>query len=220
MNSFSTEVLRRAVRDSIVKWFNANGRDFPWRSTTDPYHVLIAEMLLRRTTATAVSRIYDSFMKRFERPEQLARANITTLASIIRTLGLQNVRARHLQNTALSIINEYDSSIPQTLEKLALLPGVGIYVASAVLNFAYHNPVPLVDGNVVHLIARVFGLTFTGPNNHSAWDFMGSFDLGDQNRAFYWGIIDLVAMICLRKSPRCTACPLQEVCAWTHDYAD
>ncbi len=217
MKNFSTDAVQRAVRNSIVEWFNTNGRDFPWRSTTDPYHVLIAEMLLRRTTATAVSRIYPDFMKQFKQPEQLARANIRTIASMIHTLGLQNVRAQHLQNTALSIIEGFNSSIPQAFEELTILPGVGRYVASAVLNFAYHIPMPLVDGNTIHLMFRVFGLTFTGPNDQRAWDFMGSFNLGNQNRAFYWGIIDLVALICLRKSPRCNICPLQGVCKWTHE---
>lgn len=217
MKSFSTEAVQRTVQNSLVEWFNSNGRNFPWRSTTDPYRVLIAEMLLRRTTATAVSRIYPNFVKRFEQPEQLARANIRTIASMIRTLGLQNVKARHLKKTAHSIITEYNSSIPQALEKLRILPGVGKYVASAVLNFAYHIPIPLVDGNTIHLMSRVFGLAFTGPNDDRAWDFIGSFNLGNQSRAFYWGVIDLVALICLRKSPRCNICPLQDVCKWNHD---
>ncbi|PNX49933.1 MAG: hypothetical protein BV458_14105 [Thermoplasmata archaeon M9B2D] len=217
MKSFSNESLQRTVRNSLVKWFSTNGRDFPWRSTTDPYHILIAEMLLRRTTATAVSRIYPDFMMRFEQPDQLAKANIRTIASIIRSLGLQNVRAQHLKKTALCIIKEYNGSIPQAFEKLKILPGVGEYVASAVLNFSYHIPTPLVDGNTVHLMSRVFGLTFTGPNDHKAWDFVESFNLGNQNRAFYWGVIDLVALVCLRKSPRCNICPLQDVCLWNNE---
>ncbi|MFW9956004.1 MAG: hypothetical protein ACFFD3_15765, partial [Candidatus Thorarchaeota archaeon] len=90
-------------------------------------------------------------------------------------------------------------------------------VASAVLNFAYHIPIPLVDGNTIHLMSRVFGLAFTGPNDDRAWDFIGSFNLGNQSRTFYWGVIDLVALICLRKSPRCNICPLQDVCKWNHD---
>ena len=220
MSSFSTEAARRTIRDSIVKWFNVYGRDFPWRSTNDPYHVLIAEMLLRRTTATAVTRIYPDFMTRFERPEQLARARTTTIASMISILGLQNVRARHLQHTARCIINEYNGLIPNALEKLVLLPGVGKYVASAVLNFAYQNPVPLVDGNVIHLMSRVFGLTFSDPTDQCSWDFMGSFSLGTQNKAFYWGVIDIVAIICLRKTPRCKICPLREVCIWSHKNND
>ena len=217
MKSSSTESLQSAVRNSLVEWFSVNGRDFPWRSTTDPYHVLIAEMLLRRTTATAVSRIYPDFMKRFEQPEQLAKANVRTIASMIRGLGLQNVRAQHLKKTALCIIKEYNGSIPQAVEKLKILPGVGEYVASAVLNFAYHIPMPLVDGNTVHLMSRVFRLTFTGSNDTKARDFVESFNLGPQYRAFYWGVIDLVALVCLRKSPRCNICPLQDVCMWNHE---
>jgi A/G-specific adenine glycosylase len=220
MSILSAETKRNLVRNSIVKWFKTNGRDFPWRLTSDPYHVLIAEMLLRRTTATAVLRVYSDFMKQFKQPELLARAKITTIASMINTLGLENVRAYHLQNTALCILKKYDGSIPTALDKLVLLPGVGMYVASAVLNFAYHSPMPLVDGNVIHLMSRVFGLTFSGPTDQFAWDFMRSFDLGNQNKAFYWGIIDLVALVCFRKAPRCKICPLQELCIWTQKNTD
>jgi A/G-specific adenine glycosylase len=190
MCGFSMESRKRVIRESIVEWFNENGREFPWRFTTDPYYVLVAEMLLRRTTATAVSRIYPAFMKRFNQPERLAKARIATIAST------------------------------NDLEKLTSLPGVGMYVAAAVLNFAYHCPVPLVDGNVIHLMSRAFGLKFNGTTDQMAWDFMSSFNLGNQNRAFYWGIIDLVAMVCNRKYPRCKNCPIQAECTWYNKISD
>jgi A/G-specific adenine glycosylase len=220
MCGFSMESRKRVIRESIVEWFNENGREFPWRFTTDPYYVLVAEMLLRRTTATAVSRIYPAFMKRFNQPERLAKARIATIASTIGPLGLQNIRAQHLKETALNIVSKYNGTIPNDLEKLTSLPGVGMYVAAAVLNFAYHCPVPLVDGNVIHLMSRAFGLKFNGTTDQMAWDFMSSFNLGNQNRAFYWGIIDLVAMVCNRKYPRCKNCPIQAECTWYNKISD
>ncbi len=214
MNLLPTELMKSRVQESIIRWFDTNGRDLPWRTTSDPYEVLIAEMLLRRTTATAVARVYSAFIRRFERPEQLARARVRTIASMVGTLGLQNLRALHLQQTAAHIVKEFKGSIPDTMERLVNLPGVGVYVASAVLNFAFCRPSPLVDGNTIHLLSRLFELKFAGPANRSAWDFIASFELGEQNKAFYWGVIDLVAMVCLRRDPRCEICPLQEPCLW------
>lgn len=215
MSRLPAKSMKNRVQGSIVRWFDTYGRDLPWRTTSDPYEVLIAEMLLRRTTATAVARVYPAFIKRFERPQLLARARIRTIASMIDTLGLQNLRAQHLQQTAVRIVKEFKGSIPDTMEGLADLPGVGAYVASAVLNFAFHRPSPLVDGNTIHLLSRLFELEFAGPTDRSAWDFIGSFELGERNNAFYWGIIDIVAMVCLRRAPRCEVCPLQELCTWT-----
>jgi len=214
MNLLPTESMKSSVQESIVRWFDTNGRNLPWRTTSDPYEVLIAEMLLRRTTATAVARVYSAFIGRFEKPEQLARASVRTIASMVGTLGLQNLRARHLRQTAVHIVKEFRGSIPDTMERLVDLPGVGAYVASAVLNFAFCRPSPLVDGNTIHLLSRLFELEFAGPADRSAWDFIASFELGNQNKAFYWGIIDLVAMVCLRRAPRCETCPLHEPCLW------
>jgi len=216
MNLLPTESTKSMIQESIIRWFDANGRDLPWRTTSDHYEVLIAEMLLRRTTATAVARIYSAFIRRFERPERLARARVRTIASMVGTLGLQNLRARHLQQTAAHIVKEFKGSIPDTMEGLVNLPGVGVYVASAVLNFAFCRPSPLVDGNTIHLLSRLFELEFAGPADRNAWDFIASFELGGQNKAFYWGIIDLVAMVCLRRVPRCEICPLHEPCIWRH----
>ena len=217
MNLPPTESMKRRAQESIVRWFDINGRNLPWRATSDPYEVLIAEMLLRRTTATAVARVYSTFIRRFERPEQLARARVRTIASVVGTLGLQNLRARHLQQTAAHIVKEFKGSIPDTMEELVNLPGVGAYVASAVLNFAFCLPSPLVDGNTIHLLSRLFDLEFVGPADRNAWNFIASFELGEQNKAFYWGIFYLVAMVCLRRAPRCEICPLHELCMWRQE---
>jgi A/G-specific adenine glycosylase len=214
MSHFSDDTQTRSMKCSIIDWYSSHGREFPWRSTSNPYHLLIAEMLLRRTTATAVARVYPRFVTRFERPKQLANARLTTIASMIETLGLQKMRSQHLKQMARCLMKDHNGAVPTDLEQLAKLPGVGQYVASAVLNFAFGRHIPLVDGNVIHLMTRVFGLTFTGPTDQHLFTLLGSFDLGDKNRAFYWGIIDLVAKVCLRKIPRCTVCPLQELCAW------
>ena len=144
---------RKQMEQLLSKWFQANGRDFPWRNTKNPYHILIAEMLLRRTTATAVLRIYPGFIRRYNEPVSLARSRLSTIEKQVTTLGLQTLRAQHLKETARRLVSDFQNEVPSNFKELSILPGVGRYVASAVLNFAFGKPVSLVDGNVVHLVS-------------------------------------------------------------------
>lgn len=217
MSENSLDSKKRQVNTRISDWFKTNGRDFPWRITKEPFRILVAEMLLRRTTATAVARVYPDFIIRFDTPERLARSRVSTIEKQVTTLGLQNLRAQHMKSTASRIVNDFKGTIPNDFEKLSSLPGVGRYVSSAILNFAFGEPVSLVDGNVIHLMSRVFGLKFNGPSDEDAWSFMNSFGLDAQSSAFYWGIIDLVATVCTRKSPRCAICSLNELCTWKRE---
>lgn len=201
------------VRERVIDWFNHHGREFPWRNTTDPYQILIAEMLLRRTTASAVARVFNDFISRFDTPERLARARESTIARALKSLGLQSVRAKQLKETASLIVKEYQGEIPRPQEVLQSLPGVGLYIASAVRNFAFGEAVPLIDGNVVHFLSRVFGTQFAGPSDIKALEFVAKFG-GLHQAELYWGIIDLVASICLRRIPRCSICPVSITCEW------
>ena len=201
------------VRKRVIDWFRQNGRSFPWRTTKNPFQILVAEMLLRRTTASAVSRVYSEFITHFNTPLRLARAHESTIAKALASLGLQTVRARQFKKTFMLISKEYDCEVPQSYDILMSLPGVGKYIAAAVMNFAYGEAVPLVDGNVIHLLSRVFGTSFVGPFDTQAWDFVSQFG-GSHEPELYWGIIDLVSMVCLRKNPRCPVCPLSDICDW------
>jgi len=214
MASNGLDSKKQQFRQKISEWYSTQGRKFPWRSSSNPYSILIAEMMLRRTTAVAVNRVYPTFMMRFKTPEQLARARLPTIESVVTSLGLQKTRSQHLKAMATVLVKEYDGNIPTSLDELAILPGVGLYVASAVLNFAYFTPVPLVDGNVLHLVSRIFGIDFYGPTDERAWEFMNSFHCDSDCRSFYWGVIDLVALLCLRRSPKCSDCPLTGICIW------
>ncbi|MGY5865201.1 MAG: hypothetical protein RTV41_11415 [Candidatus Thorarchaeota archaeon] len=202
------------VRRKIIRWFGEHGRSFPWRNTTDSYRVLIAEILLRRTTATAVSRLYGGFLDCFDSLERLARAKETTIARELGSLGLQSRRAHELKKMASIIIKNHSGTVPRSHDNLLTLPGVGPYIASAVRNFAYGDPAPLVDGNVVHFISRVYGFRFKGPTDSEAWNFMAKLGGKQQEAKLYWGIIDLVATVCLRQNPRCSICPLSDECLY------
>ncbi|MFW9845809.1 MAG: hypothetical protein ACFFD6_03610 [Candidatus Thorarchaeota archaeon] len=201
----------RLVRRRIIDWFKEHGRAFPWRSANSPFQILIAEVLLRRTTATAVSRVYGEFIDRFATLQKLANARKSTIEGLLSTLGLQSVRADHLKQMAKILLKDCDGVIPDDLASLEGLPGVGKYAAAAVMNFAFGASEPMVDGNVVHLMNRVFSHGAAGPTDVKIWDFMKTFG-GPQDKRLYWGIIDLVALICIRRNPRCNLCPLSALC--------
>jgi A/G-specific adenine glycosylase len=201
------------VRKKVIDWYLQHGRDFPWRRTTDPYQILIAEILLRRTTAAAVSRTFSDFVNRFDTPSHLANASESEVAKALASVGLQTIRAKQFRKAASIIVRDFEGVTPRSHDDLQSLPGVGNYIASAVRNFAFGESVPLVDGNVIHFLSRVFGIQFTGPNDARAWEYTDQFG-GSHKAELYWGIIDLVAAVCLRRNPRCIECPLTEVCDW------
>lgn len=200
------------AREAIIHWYEEMGRRYPWRERSNAYEILVAEMLLRRTTASAVLRVYPDFIAKFETIERLAKARENTIARLVQSLGLQNQRARNLRDMAKLLIKEHNGKPPKSLEALEALPGVGKYAASALMNFSYKTPVPMVDGNMLHLVNRLFSLNIKKPSNPKVWDFMTEFGAEKQDKRLYWGIIDLVATICLRKKPRCKSCPLTKVC--------
>lgn len=206
--------LLSVVRRKIVQWFDRHGRSFPWRITANPYYILIAEMLLRRTTSSAVLRVYPHFIRQFPTCESLASASKRVISVHMSTLGLQKQRTAHLIGMAEQLISHHSGVVPSDYDSLLALSGVGKYTANAVLNFAFGQPLPLVDGNILHLVSRLFGLTYAGSADIEAWKFMERFGDLQQDPKLYWGIIDLVAGICLRRIPRCTECPLTKECNW------
>ncbi len=209
----SCNSIHAPIREAIIKWYERFGRRYPWRETRDPYSVLIAEMFLRRTTAEAVMRVYPTFIMRYGTLERLSRARLSALEKILTPLGLQTIRSRNVRDAAGMIIRSHGGTIPAERSALEKLPGVGRYTAAAVLNFAFGKPVPMVDGNIVHLLNRLFATDFHGACDNRAWSFMESFGAPSHDRRLYWGLIDLVATVCLRRRPRCSRCPVNDRCA-------
>ncbi|MFW9847814.1 MAG: A/G-specific adenine glycosylase [Candidatus Thorarchaeota archaeon] len=214
MTSEITQTRLSKIRKKILRWYKTNGRVYPWRNTSSSYQILIAEMLLRRTTAAAVLRVFSDFIKRYPDVTVLSLALVREIEDSIQTLGLQNQRAKHLHDAAKIIKERFGGNISDSMYQLESLPGVGRYVASAVRNFAFGIPEPMVDGNVVHILRRVLGVQLSGMIDETAWDLMKQLGGKTQNKQLYWGIIDIVATLCLRKKPRCFKCPLDKECTY------
>jgi A/G-specific adenine glycosylase len=151
--------LRNALRSlvgEIVKWWHRIGaRKYPWRETSDPWHVLVAEVLLIQTNAAKVVKVYEEFVKKYSTPAHLAEVEVSEVEELLRPLGLHKQRAKLLKQAAEVLCREYGCRVPETYEELRRLPGVGDYVASAVLLFAYGKTRPLVDVNVARVLCRL-----------------------------------------------------------------
>lgn len=142
----------------LLKWWAKNRRDFPWRSTKDPYSILIAEMFLRKTTTKRVEKIYFKFLTKYPDPQFLASADKSELKGLFKSLGMEHKIAELFKKFGLTVEEKYSRQIPSNPEELLKLPDIGMYATNAVLSFAYSKDVLLVDTNFIRIIHRVFGI--------------------------------------------------------------
>ena len=210
-----TEEKIEFFRRKVVDFYLTQGRKWPWRETRDPYVVLITELLLQKTTAKQVAKIFSNFFSRFPDIETLAKASEADIEAIIGELGLRK-RVRFLKELAQHIVKEFGNRVPDTLEGLMKLKGVGMYTANAVRSFAYGICVPVVDRNVARVLRRFFGLEGEKPAyaDRELWKFAEKIMPTYACREFNYGLIDLGAMICTGREPQCGRCHLRPECAY------
>ncbi len=201
----------------LLDWWEKNKRDFPWRHTKDPYSILIAEMLLRKTTAKQVEKIYSQFLSLYPDPNSLANADINDLKELLKPLGMEHKRAELLKRFGLYIKEKYDGEIPLELEKLLELPGVGMYAANAVLSFTSSKNVPLLDTNFIRVIYRVFGIKSQksrARDDRKIWEFAETLIPHGNSKNFNLAILDFAALVCRAKKPKCSECPIRNICLY------
>ena len=207
---------QKAFRESLLAWFRAEARDYPWRRTSDPYAILVSEVMLQQTRLAVVlgKGYYARFMQAFPTVEALAQADEAALLRVWEGLGYYR-RARMLQATAIAVCERHGGEFPRKLEELLDLPGVGRYTAGALLSFAYDLPAPLVDGNVMRVFSRLYDddTPIDGTAGmKSAWERAG--DLLDEKfpRLFNSAIMELGQRVCKAGVPDCLACPVAAFC--------
>ncbi|QQL45493.1 A/G-specific adenine glycosylase [Sulfuriroseicoccus oceanibius] len=208
---------RSAFRDALVDWFHLNAKDYPWRRTTDPYAILVSEMMLQQTqVATVLDRgYYTRWLERFPTVHELAAADESTVLSLWEGLGYYN-RARNLQKAAQAIVHDHGGQFPEALDTILDLPGIGRYTAGAVYSFAYDRPAPVVDANGIRVITRLThfeGLSDNAAGQNFIWSTAGRLVDTDRPRAFNSALMELGQRICTPKSPACKDCPVGEWCA-------
>ncbi len=214
LSSASQSEHTKRVQHSLLQWYDAEKRSLPWRETSDPYAILVSEIMLQQTQVDRVLPKYYQFLAAFPTLEALATASTADVLSVWVPLGY-NMRAVRLQSIARQVIEEYHGRIPDSIEELLRLKGVGRYTAGAIACFAYHKQVATVDTNIRRVLHRIFfGLEHPEPKLNDAQMLLHAEHVLPEGEAYNWNqaLMDLGATICTSNNPRCGQCPLQETC--------
>lgn len=207
-----------AVRRSALRWFVRHGRDLPWRHSSDPYAVLVSELMLQQTTVATVSPRWEQFLATFPTVERLARADESEVLRAWEGLGYYR-RAKQLHAAVRRIVADHGGRIPDDPATLAELPGLGRYSASAVLCFARGRALPIVEANTRRLWARLLGFRAEADSpkaDRLFWAAAERIVRRSRNpRQINLALMDLGAMVCRPRRPQCDQCPLVAHCqAW------
>ena len=204
----------KALGTQLLRWYRRHGRDLPWRHSDDPYAIWLSEVLLQQTTIAQGTPYYERFIEALPTVEALAAAPLDQVLKLWEGLGYYS-RARNLHSAAQYVMSELDGSIPTTHAGLLTLKGIGEYTAAAIASIAYGLPHPVVDGNVLRVMSRLYGITEAVDLSSTkkkilelSRALMASHPPGDYNEA----IMDLGATICKPRQPLCASCPFESHC--------
>jgi A/G-specific adenine glycosylase len=201
-------------KDLLIDWYKNNGRDLPWRRTTNPYYIWVSEVILQQTRVNQGMSYYLRFVEQFPTIKDLANADPDDVMKAWQGLGYYT-RARNLQAGAKQVIENFNGELPKSYEELLKIKGLGMYSAAAVASFAFNEAVPAIDGNVYRILARVFGVftsVDTGPAKREFFNL--GMELIDKKEPaiFNQAIIDFGALVCTPRVPKCEECPMQQFC--------
>ena len=203
-------------RRALLSWFGEVGKSYPWRETRDAYAVLVSEVMLQQTQIATVLEggYFQRWMARFPDVLTLAQAPEEVVLRAWEGLGYYR-RARALHRLAQVVCAEHDGRLPDTVEGILALPGIGRYTAGAVLSFAYDQPRAVVDGNVVRVLARLFdyaGETDSKAGEQQLWAWAEALLPRKSSRAFNSGLMELGQICCRQRRPDCLSCPVSAYC--------
>lgn len=202
------------IRKLLLTWYDANARKLPWRGIHDPYRTWVSETMLQQTRVETVLGYYARFLERFPTVEDLAAAPLDEVLKMWEGLGYYS-RARNLHRGAQQVVSEHAGMMPDSVEALRKISGVGPYTAGAIASIAFDKPVPAVDGNVIRVTSRVKGIrenvgipSVRREIEKVAGELVSPERPGDFNQA----MMDLGATVCVPGTPSCEKCPLQSHC--------
>lgn len=208
---------RRYFVRRLLRWGREHRRDFPWRQSEDPFRILVAEVLLRRSRASTVARVHQELFEVWPDASALSEADSERVEDVIRPAGLVS-RAEGLIRLANQVVDRQE--VPRDSPGLVELHGVGQYAAAATLQAAHGKRVPTVDAVSARVYRRYFGLTGEGgPRTHKhldeeLWNLVEQAMPKTVVREWNWAVLDLAAAVCLPKRPRCDDCPLVDRCLY------
>ncbi|MEO6033833.1 MAG: A/G-specific adenine glycosylase [Verrucomicrobiota bacterium] len=214
----------------MLDWFSRNSRDLPWRQTRDPYAIWISEIMLQQTQVKTVMPFWERWMKNLPNIRAVASAKPEKVLKLWEGLGYYS-RARNLQKAAQEICDKHDGRFPRDFDAILDLPGIGRYTAGAIASIAFNDPRPILDGNVVRVLTRVFGIE-SNPRekatNAQLWKIADELvnraatvriDYGIRHTRFSntvshfnQSMMELGALVCTPRQPKCPVCPLKKTC--------
>lgn len=200
--------------ERLVTWFAAHQRVMPWRSDPLPYRVWVSEMMLQQTQVDTVIDYFNRFLEKFPTVQDLASADLQEVLKLWEGLGYYS-RARNLHKAAKQVVAEFSGELPSDYFALQKLPGLGPYCAAAITSIAFGNPVPVVDGNVLRVFARFWGIEddiLLPKVRKQLFDQLTPYIQTTDPSAFNQAMMELGALLCKPTSPQCDRCPLSPEC--------
>jgi A/G-specific adenine glycosylase len=201
-------------RRRLLSWYRRHGRDLPWRRTRDPYAILVSEFMLQQTQVATVIPYYRNWFRAFPIFASLARASENQVLRAWQGLGYY-ARARNLHATAKTVADRHGGQFPRAIGQMQQLPGVGKYTAHAVATFAFNQSVPIVEANTARVLARLFNLRESidsHPGQRTLWRHAASLLPKSGAAIFNSALLDLGALICITRKPKCDVCPVKALC--------
>jgi len=199
----------------LISWYRQYGRDFPWRHTKDPYKIMIAEFMLHRTKAEQVVPVYLSFIQKYPDVKSLATADPEEIKKVTEHLGL-HWRSKHFITAARYIVEELNGQFPDDYDELRKIPGVGEYIAGAILTVCFNKPAPVVDSNIARFINRFWNLGLKGEirRKKQVVEIAGELFNIKNPGEFLFALVDFTALVCKPHNPHCSKCPLNRLCKY------
>ena len=207
----------------MLAWFRQNARALPWRETRDPYAIWISEVMLQQTQVQTVIPYWQRWMEEMPDVQALARSKFDRILKLWEGLGYYS-RARNLHQAARIIVEQHGGALPRSYREVLSLPGIGRYTAGAVCSIAFDQPTPILDGNAVRVLARLFGVrgnVRSKPINARLWKLaqqlvQGAVTAGARESrpcsSFNQALMELGATVCKPKQPECDRCPVRQLC--------
>jgi A/G-specific adenine glycosylase len=205
---------RRRFRQRLLTWYRRHGRDLPWRNTTDPYHILVSEIMLQQTQVDRVLPKYLSWIEKYPSLTALAAAPEQEVTSEWYPLGY-NIRPRRLQSIAKESVAKYGGRLPDDEETLRSFKGIGAYTSGAIRSFAFRQRAAILDTNVARVLYRVF-ISEGDPKSHAMkkhlWAVSEALVPMRHVFDFNQALMDFGATVCVARNPKCLLCPMAKDC--------
>ena len=203
---------KRKFQNRLLKWYSEFGRDLPWRRTSDPYKILVSEVMLQQTQVDRVIPKYHEFVEKYPTLKDLAAAEPNDVRQTWYPLGY-NIRPYRLHSIACEAVERYGGTIPNDSEELQSMKGIGRYTAGAVRSFAFNEDAPILDTNVMRVLHRVF-IGNGDPRTKKSRLWVMSEELIPKGKGydFNQALMDFGAMVCTARNAYCMYCPMQDFC--------